>query len=89
MSSLDARVSFDCLRGNGRSAELFIDALNLIASGDEEVDAALFRVNPQGNLTVDGTGRVTVPYVINPNFGAPLLRTTAPRTLRVGFRVTY
>ncbi|MGH8437111.1 MAG: TonB-dependent receptor domain-containing protein [Pseudomonas sp.] len=90
VSSLDARISFDFLRGNGRSAELFVDGLNLIASGGDEIDAALFRINPQGNLTVDGANsRVNVPYVINPNFGAPLLRTTTPRTLRVGFRVTY
>ncbi len=89
-SFLDARVSFGLTSGSGRSAELVIDALNLMASGAEEVDRALYRVNPLGTLTIDDVSRrVNVPLMLNPNFGAPLLRAIAPRTLRVGLRVTY
>lgn len=86
--ALDARISFDLLRGGRRSASLVVDGLNLLSSEEGEVDNALYLVDPAGTLQSSG-GRVTVPLVANPNFGDPIARFATGRTIRIGFQVSY
>lgn len=89
-SFLDARVAVGLFGSNGRKAELVFDALNLVATGGAEVDRALYLVDTQRLLSVNSaSGQVSVPLIINPQFGAPLMRASASRTLRIGLRVSY
>ena len=88
-SFLDARLAFGLFGSNGKNAELVIDALNLVSAGGEEIDRALYLVDAQRGLLAGSNGQLIVPLIINPNFGAPLLRASASRTLRVGLRVSY
>ena len=88
VSSLDARLTFDFLSG-ARSAEIVIDALNLISNGGEVLDHALYLVDAAGVLTTGTNGSVIVPLHVNGNFGKPLYRSAAERALRIGMRVRF
>jgi len=47
-------------------------------------------VDPAGAITTDpGTGRITVPLVVNPGFGTLVVRRSNGRFVRVGVRVGY
>jgi hypothetical protein len=50
----------------------------------------LYLVDPAAPLVTDpATGRVTVPLVVNGNFGGPLAYRTTGRLVRLGLRVGY
>lgn len=85
--SLDLRLAVGVYRTESRSAEIVFDALNLLSSGAEERDRALYLVDPSGSLSQAGQV-VHVPLLVNPSFGAPLLRTAPGEMLRIGIRVT-
>jgi len=85
--SVDLRLAIGLYRTETRSAEIVLDALNLFASGAEFRDHALLLVDPNRELVHDGT-TTRVPLVLNPAFGAPLLRTTPGEMFRIGIRVT-
>lgn len=87
--SLDLRLSLGLVRLGGYPAELVVDGFNLIESDVAEPDRALYLIDAAGALVDDGTGRVTVPLVANPNFGEPLARRSTGRALRVGLRINY
>ena len=90
LSTLDARLTIGVLgSAANRTAEIVIDGINLISSGAEQIDHALYLVNPAGALSSSPTGVVTVPLMINPDFGKPIYRSAAERTLRAGVRVRF
>ena len=74
----------------GYPVELVIDALNLLEANAVDVDRALYLLDPLLATTVDPqTGDVTVPLMVNPDFGRPVVRRGAGRFLRLGLRVNY
>jgi len=88
--ALDVRLSMAPFRSSSFAAELVIDALNLVESDVAVRDRALYLVDPARTLATNATtGVVTVPLLVNPNFGQPLIRRTTGRTLRVGLRISH
>lgn len=86
--ALDLRLGLRLGRVGGASAELFLDALNLLHSEDGLPDRALYLLDAGAPLGGSDASRV-VPLTVNPNFGEPLAERTLGRTLRLGFRVNY
>jgi hypothetical protein len=88
--SLDGRFGLKFTRGAQVSGELFVEALNLIHSPMGEPDRALYLIDRGGSMLENSAnGVVTLPLVTNPNFGKPLSRTDAGRTLRVGLQLGF
>ncbi len=87
--SLDGRFSMTFHSTARYAASLVVDALHLIATKDGEPDRAVYLLDPAANLSVDGSGNVTVPLVANPDFGQLVTRFTAERQLRLGLRVSF
>jgi hypothetical protein len=85
--ALDARFGFG-LRLAGAPVHLFVEAVNLIGGAADVVDAAVYRIDPAGEL-VRENGTVLVPYVVNANFGQPSMRRASPRVLRLGLQLRY
>jgi hypothetical protein len=73
----------------GSHLALTLDAFNVVSSAVGIVDRALLLVDPNGQLIKDGSGNVTVPLYVNPNFGNLLSRRNDPRMIRVGVRMEY
>jgi hypothetical protein len=89
-ASLDLRLTAGLRRQGGLGLALTLDALNLLSSGADYPDRALYLVDPDGALATDAaSGTVTLPLLPNPNFGKPLARLTEGRTFRLGLRLTY
>ncbi len=84
---LDLRLGIGPFSIAGSSTVFEIDALNLLEAEFNVFDDALFLVDRDADLTLDGVGTVVVPLRSNPNFGQPLVRNTTGRSLRVGVRV--
>ncbi len=88
--ALDVRVALTLARLRGSAIDIFADAVNLIESDVGIRDRALYLVDPAGAITTDpGTGRITVPLVVNPGFGTLVVRRSNGRFVRVGVRVGY
>jgi Carboxypeptidase regulatory-like domain len=74
----------------GYPLELVVDGMNLLDTEFADVDRALYLVDPTGSLSQDpATGVVTVPLVVNPDFGKPVHRYGSGRYLRIGLRLNY
>jgi hypothetical protein len=84
--SLDLRLQVRVGRLGGKDASLVLDAFNLVESEDGVIDDALLLVDPTGSISSSG-GTVTVPLMVNPDFGSVLYKTSRGRMLRVGFRI--
>jgi len=89
--SLDLRFSIGLpLKAkDGSQLAIVLDAFNVVSSAVGLVDRALVLVDPNGLITVDGQGNVTLPLVVNPNFGNIQSRRNDPRLFRVGVRMEY
>ena len=82
---------------NGREVSLFnvaqasgsTSAFNVVSSTVGLVDRALVLVDPNGAIITDNQGNVTLPFVVNPNFGNIQSRRSDPRLIRVGVRMEY
>jgi hypothetical protein len=87
---LDVRLGLGLytMKDGGRLS-VFVDAFNLVSSELGLVDRALLLVDPAGALVSDGKGGVTVPLVVNPNFGNLASRRVDPRLVRFGVRMEY
>lgn len=68
-------------------ARLVLDGLNLTDAESGVRDDALLLADPGGVVTHDPNGDVSVPYIVNQNFGALLWRTEPGRMFRVGVRI--
>jgi hypothetical protein len=72
----------------GRSLSLVIDGLNLVETAGGVRDEALLLVDPAAPLTTSPDGStVTIPFVVNPDFGSVLYPDSRGRMLRIGLRV--
>jgi hypothetical protein len=89
--ALDLRLSVGLpLRlSSGGSFSLTVDAFNVVSSKTGIVDRAALLIDPVSSLTTGSNGRVTVPFLSNPNFGALLSRRVDPRVFRFGLRMEY
>jgi hypothetical protein len=89
--SLDLRfsVGLPLLAKDGSRLALVLDAFNVVSSTVGLVDRALVLVDPNGVLSTDSQGNVTLPLVVNPNFGNIQSRRNDPRLFRVGVRMEY
>jgi hypothetical protein len=85
---LDLRFAVRDFSLLGIPAELDVDGLNVLTSGEGVVDRALYLVDGSRSLTASGTGVVNVPLVANPNFGKLLVRRSPGAAVRVGLRVS-
>lgn len=90
VEALGLRVGLGPARLAGRPVELWIEALNVTDEPFALRDHALYLVDPSVPLTTNpATGDVTVPLVVNQNFGRPLAYRAAGRFMRFGLRVGY
>ena len=87
-SSLDLRLSAGLPQLTGTRVRAFVDAVNVVRTGDDLPDAALYRVDPNRDLSTSA-GTVNIPLLANPNFGEPLIRNVYPRVFRFGLEVSY
>ncbi len=75
-------------RGPG-TVSLTVDAFNVVGTATGLIDHALVLINPNGGLSVDPAGNVTLPLVANARFGNLLSRRGEPRMVRIGLRMDY
>jgi hypothetical protein len=89
--SADARLVVQRLFAvRGASADLVVDAINLVATNDGVLDRALYLVDPTRTIATNAvTGVVTVPLVANPNFGKFLVRRSPSAGVRAGLRFAF
>ena len=72
----------------GRVVHLDVDALNLVEFSGGLVDTALMLVDPTGTITVSPDGStVTLPLLVNPQFGSVVYPASRGRMIRIGVRV--
>lgn len=84
--SLDVRLRLRLGMLAGREASLVLDAFNLVESEAGIIDDALLLVDPTGAITTSGS-TVTIPFVVNPDFGSILYPASRGRMLRIGVRI--
>jgi hypothetical protein len=90
LHSLDARVSLDIVRSDRYAAQVVVDGLNLLASDAGQVDRALYLIDSAASLGGNqSTGTVSIPFIINPEFGQVRTRYAPQRMIRLGLRVSY
>jgi hypothetical protein len=88
--ALDLSAALTLLRFGGASTSLVIDAFNVLESEHETPDAALYLIDPAGSLIVDAAARtVTVPLLVNPDFGTSLVRRHSGRRIRLGLSLDW
>lgn len=85
--SLDARVTVGLGRLGGQRVQLRVDAFNLLETEGGLVDDALFLVDPDAPLSTPSDGTVTIPTLVNPDFGEVLFPDSPGRILRIGLRI--
>ena len=90
IKNLDLRLVLKPLSLGSYPFELIVDGLNLLDADIVELDRALYLVDPASSLVVDGvTGEVTLPLVVNPDFGSPVVRRGIGRVVRIGVRINH
>ncbi len=77
------------VRSLGGRIEFTLDAFNVVGTPSGVVDRALVLVDPQGSVTDDGQGNLTLPLIANPHFGRLQSRRNENRIVRVGLRLGY
>jgi hypothetical protein len=88
MNTLDVRLAIRVVEIAGYGVEVVADGLNLLDARDASVDRALYLLDASGTVTTDPvTGDVTVPLVVNPDFGKPVHSTSTGRFIRFGVKV--
>ena len=86
--ALDLWLRFDLSAIRGLPLALTVEARNIVEPDIAARDAAVHLVDGSGAVATDPvSGQVTVPLVVNPNFGAPLTRRGTARAVWIGIRV--
>lgn len=85
--SLDARIAVGLGSLGGQSVELRLEGFNLLESEGGMVDDALFLVDPDAPISTSSDGTVTIPTLVNPDFGEVVFPDSPGRILRIGFRI--
>ncbi|MDH3458170.1 MAG: TonB-dependent receptor [Gemmatimonadota bacterium] len=89
-STLDLRVGLGPVRLGGAPIELYLDLLNVTDADGAVRDHALLLVDPSGTVVRNPTtGDVTIPFLVNNNFGEPMAYRAAGRRARIGLKVNY
>lgn len=89
-SALDLRFAMTVLHFGTHAAELMVDGIGVVRSGEDLYDHALYLVDPTRTITTNAATSVTnVPLVANPNFGKPLVRRDPGAVFRVGLKVGF
>jgi hypothetical protein len=87
---LNVRAGIGPVRLAGYPIELWVEVLNVMDVYLAARDHALFVVDQSTPLVSDpATGEVTVPLLVNDNFGKPVAYTGSGRAMRFGLRVNY
>ena len=86
---LSLSVGLPVTISGGGSLRLTIDGFNIMSSKTGIVDRAMLLIDPAQSLSSGGNGRVTVPFVLNTNFGSLLSRRVESRLIRFGLRMEY
>jgi hypothetical protein len=74
----------------GWALDLTFDGVNLLDSGASILDAAIFIADPTQPLTVGPEAySLRIPVKVNPDFGRPMIRSTAGRSFRVGLSLRH
>jgi hypothetical protein len=84
--ALDVSMRVRLGRVMGREASLVLDGFDVIEPEGGVLDDALLLVDPTGSITTAGS-TVTVPVVMNPDFGRVLYPSSRGRMIRIGFRI--
>jgi hypothetical protein len=87
VQALDAELGVRLPIGGERRVVLTLSAFNLVSTATGIVDRAAVLVDPNGSIGSDANGRLTLPLILNDNFGQLLTRRNDPRTIRIGLRV--
>jgi hypothetical protein len=89
LGSLELRLAIGLGRLGGKArTELLIDAYNVMMTGADVTDHALYLVDPARPLSTNATtGVTTVPLLGNPNFGQPLVKRKLDPAFRLGLRI--
>ncbi len=86
--TVNVRVRYTFAQLVGHPASITVDGLNLIETSGGIIDDALLLVDPDGTITTSPDGStVTIPTLVNANFGQVLYPTSRGRMLRVGLRI--
>lgn len=88
LKALDLAARVPVLRFGTATASLAVEAIHLLGAGPSIPDPALYLVDRDDFLTTEGT-RVTVPLLVNPGFGSPLVRPEGGRRVRVGAAIAW
>ena len=83
----DVRFAIGLYELQGQPIEIVVDALNLLDADMGVRDRALFLIDREGTLEANPDGTLTLPLVINPSFGEPLVRQANGRSFRFGVRI--
>ena len=87
--ALDLAADARLLRFGRVSTSVLLEALGLLDTGREVPDAALYLVDPNGETVTGTSDVVTVPLLVNPDFGRTLTRRQPGRRLRVGLSLVW
>ncbi|MEX0907881.1 MAG: hypothetical protein WD054_06085, partial [Gemmatimonadota bacterium] len=88
--ALDLSLTVPLLELAGGTAAVAVYAFDVLESERGAPDAALYLVDPAGSVVADPVARtVTLPLIVNPEFGESLARRTTGRTLRVGLSFNW
>jgi len=89
-STVDARVELRLPRMGQVTVSAVGEVIDLLETDFSLPDAALYRIDPAGSLVDNaGEGTVTVPLVVNPDFGQPMTGARAGRSVRLGLALTW
>ncbi|UCG85495.1 MAG: carboxypeptidase regulatory-like domain-containing protein [Gemmatimonadota bacterium] len=90
IGTLDLRFTLRTIRLGSYPMEVVVDALNLLDADIAEPDRAIYLLDPSTPVSRNpATGVVTVPLIVNPDFGKPMKRYSSGRALRLGVHVNY
>ena len=86
---LNLKIVLPVKLGTGPRLAFQVDAFNVVSSATGQIDRALVLIDPSRPITTTGTGRLSLPLIINPRFGTLQSRLGEPRLLRFGMSLEY
>lgn len=84
---LDLRLAVGLFRFQDMPLEIVLDAMNLLDADLGVTDAALYLIDAENPIQTNPDGTITVPLIVNSNFGEPLSHYSTGRAFRLGLRM--